>query len=402
MLEWIDAQRDAMQRQVIDISNLNSGTMNLSGLAQVAHKLEESFAALNAPIERVDLPPTIEIDARGRTITSPLGQALRMRMPAAQEKTGSPRVFLCIHYDTVYAADHPFQRCERLDANTLRGPGVADAKGGLVVMLTALKAIEQCEWRDRINWEILLNPDEEIGTPGSAHLLREAAARNDIGLLFEPALETGGFAAPRKGSGNFSLIVRGKAAHAGRTFEKGRNAMHLISQAIVQLAALNDMKSSHPGLTLNVGAIDGGGPVNIVPDLAIARFNVRVATPQQQTFAEETLAQLVASLNTRDGYRAELHGSFSSPPKPLDAPTLHILETLRDCGRELHLDLNWQPTGGVCDGNKLAAAGLPNVDTLGPRGGNIHSENEYLLLDSLTERAKLTALFLSRIAEGSK
>lgn len=398
MLDWIDTQRHRMRQSVIDLANVNSGTMNFTGLSGIAAMLTGMFATLEAPVDKITLPPLIEIDARGNTITSPLGQALRMRKPMDQVEPGSPRVFLCIHYDTVYAADHAFQHCTLLDDNTLRGPGVADAKGGIIILLTALRALEQSRWRNKIAWEILLNPDEEIGTPGSAHLLREAATRNDLGLLFEPALETGGFAAPRKGSGNFSLIVRGKAAHAGRNFEKGRNAMHLIAQAIVELAALNDLKQTHPGLTLNVGTIDGGGPTNIVPDLAIARFNVRVTTPQQQAFVEATLAQLIDKLNTREGYAAQLHGSFSSPPKPLDAPTLRLLEMLRECGREIDLELSWQPTGGVCDGNKLAAAGLPNVDTLGPRGGSIHSENEFLLLDSLTERAKLTALLLVKIA----
>lgn len=398
MLDWIDTQRHRMRQSVIDLANVNSGTMNMPGLSAIAAMLTGMFATLEAPLEKIALPPLIEIDARGNTVTSPLGQALRLRKPMDQVKPGSPRVFLCIHYDTVYAADHAFQHCTLLDDNTLRGPGVADAKGGIIILLTALRALERSPWRNKFSWEILLNPDEEIGTPGSAHLLREAATRHDIGLLFEPALESGGFAAPRKGSGNFSLIVRGKAAHAGRHFEKGRNAMHLIAQAIVELASLNDLKESHPGLTLNVGTIDGGGPANIVPDLAIARFNVRVTTPQQQAFVEEKLAQLIASLNKREGYTAQLHGSFSSPPKPLDAPTLAILEKLRECGREIGLDLTWQPTGGVCDGNKLAAAGLSNVDTLGPRGGSIHSENEFLLLDSLTERAKLTALLLVKIA----
>ncbi len=402
MLDWIDARHDRMVQSVIALANINSGTMNLAGLAAVAAQLVRQFDSLGAPAEQLDLPPLVEIDSTGNEIASPLGQALRFRKQAHRFKPGSPRVFLCIHYDTVYPADHPFQQCDRLDANTLRGPGVTDAKGGIIVMLTALEAIERSPWRDRIAWEVLLNPDEEIGTPGSAAILREAASRHDLGLLFEPALETGGFAAPRKGSGNFTLIVRGRAAHAGRSFDQGRNAMHLIAQAVTELAAVNEMKSEHPGLTLNVGKIEGGGPVNIVPDLAIARFNCRVATPRQQTFVEETLARLLEKLNHQDGYQAQLDGYFHSPPKPIDEKTLHMLETLRDCGKELNLHLDWQPTGGVCDGNKLDAAGLPNVDTLGPRGHSIHSENETLFLDSLTERAKLTAMFLMKLADDGR
>lgn len=399
MLRWIDAQHDRMIDAVTALANINSGTMNLAGLAAVASQLKERFETLGAPCEEIDLPLLVEIDARGNESTTKLGQALRFHKQPHRHQPGAPRVFLCIHYDTVYSGDHPFQKCEKLDANTLRGPGVTDAKGGIIVMLAALEAIERSPWRELIAWEVLLNPDEEIGTPGSAHLLSEAASRHDIGLLFEPALETGGFAAPRKGSGNFTLIVRGKAAHAGRYFDQGRNAMHLIAKAVVELAAVNGMKIEHPGLTLNVGKIEGGGPVNIVPDLAIARFNCRVATAQQQAFIEQKLEAMLSELNAQDGYHAQLHGAFHSPPKPIDAKTLSLLESLRDSGKTLNLNLDWQPTGGVCDGNKLAAAGLANVDTLGPRGHSIHSENETLHLDSLTERAKLTALLLARIGK---
>src|SRR5207237_804336 len=96
----------------------------------------------------------------------------------------------------------------------------------------------------------------------------------------------------------------------------------------------------------------------------------------------------------------KIHGSFTAPPKPLEAPTRALLEHVAACGRELSLPIAWRDSGGTCDGNRLAAAGLPNVDSLGPRGGNLHSPKEFLLLDSLTERAKLTALLLMKLAAG--
>jgi glutamate carboxypeptidase len=305
------------------------------------------------------------------------------------------RVLLCIHTDTVYAVDHPFQTTTLLDADTLRGPGVADAKGGIAVMLTALQAFEQTPWASRLGWEVLLNPDEEIGSPGSTPLLADAAKRNHVGLLFEPAMPDGSMAGRRKGSGNFTLVVRGRSAHAGRDFALGRNAIVAMAELVGQLHGLN---GAWPGVTVNVGRIEGGGAVNVVPDLAIARVNVRTTKAEDEPLIRARFEELVAQLNTRDGITAELHGHFSSPAKIPDARTLSLLKSIAECGRELGLDLTWRDSGGVCDGNKLAAFGLPNVDTLGVRGGEIHSPAEFLKLDSLTERAKLVMLVMGQLA----
>ena len=139
-----------------------------------------------------------------------------------------------------------------------------------------------------------------------------------------------------------------------------------------------------------------------MPDLAIVRFNVRVTEPKQMGWIEERLAKMIDSINRRDGSRAaQLHGGFRSPPKPVTADTQRLLDHIVSCGRELGTDdSKWKPSGGVSDGNRLAAAGLTNVDSLGVRGRAIHSPDEYVLLDSLTERARLTALLLTRLAAG--
>ena len=145
-------------------------------------------------------------------------------------------------------------------------------------MLTALKALEASPLAGKIGWEVLLNADEEIGSPGSIGVIKQIAARCDLGLLYEPALPDGTLVSWRKGSGNFSFVVRGKAAHAGREFEKGRNAIVAASRLIDEIANLN----TDPEVTYNAGRISGGGPLNVVPDLAIGRVNVRVKTVEQQ------------------------------------------------------------------------------------------------------------------------
>src|SRR5207253_7136774 len=128
---------------------------------------------------------------RGEPVEQPLGRALRATKRHEPSSGVAVRVLLNIHTDTVYPLDHPFQSVTRIDEHTLRGPGVIDAKGGLVVMLAAIEALERSALAPQIGWEVLLNPDEEIGSPGSAHLFKEVASRHRVGLVFEPAIGEG-------------------------------------------------------------------------------------------------------------------------------------------------------------------------------------------------------------------
>ncbi|MEL7087501.1 MAG: M20/M25/M40 family metallo-hydrolase, partial [Planctomycetota bacterium] len=247
----------------------------------------------------------------------------------------------------------------------------------------------------RPGWEVVLNPDEEVGSPSSTGLLHEAAGRADVGLVFEPTLPDGTLIHARKGSGNFTVVVRGRAAHAGRDIQSGRNAVHALSRLFVALEKLN---ASERGVTLNLGKVSGGGPSNIVPELAVGWFNVRAAEADGMSGVRRGIERAVAATHRLDGIAAELHGRVTSPPKPLDPRTQTLLDRVFDAGSSLGLTMQSASSGGVCDGNKLAAAGLPTIDTLGPRGGHIHSDREYLLLDSLVERARLTLLLLHRFA----
>jgi glutamate carboxypeptidase len=296
----------------------------------------------------------------------------------------------------VFGIDHAFQRTQMLDgADALNGPGVVDAKGGILVMLSALRSLEESNEARHIGWEVILNPDEEIGTPGSAQLLREAVARNHLGLVYEPALSDGSLVGARKGSGTYTIVVRGRPAHAGRDFDKGRSAILAMTELIRALPP-----RPRPGLIINCGKIQGGAAVNIVPDLAIASFNVRADTADDRFWFEQLVHGAASQLEHREGIRVSLHGQFNSPPKPLDSRSAKLMESVLGCARELGMNLDVRPSGGTCDGNKLAAAGLPVVDSLGPVGGDLHSEREYVLLGSLIERAKLTALLLHKLAAG--
>ena len=377
---------------VEDWAAINSGTSNQTGVDTIARQAADWLAGFADQVNRVPLPPIEEIDDTGRKASSPVADAV----VAVCRPEAPRRVLLNIHLDTVYGLDQPFQTVCRPEPGILHGPGVADAKGGLVVMLAALEAFERSEAASKIGWEVILNPDEEMGSPASAALLQTAACRADIGLVYEPTLPDGTLIRQRKGSGNFTVVVRGRSAHAGREITSGRNALAALCRLFVELEQLNNDDGS---ITLNLGRVVGGGPVNIVPDLAVGRFNVRVVDSSALVQAESRVRACMERANAADGITVEMHGGFTSPPKRCDAAMAQLFDRVLDAGREIGLAIDTADSGGVCDGNKLAAAGLPTVDTLGPRGGHIHSDREYLLIDSLAERMQLSLAVLNDFAQ---
>jgi glutamate carboxypeptidase len=298
------------------------------------------------------------------------------------------------HMDTVYGADHPFQETRWLEDGLLNGPGVADMKGGLAVMLAALKAVEKSAAAQSIGYEVIINSDEEVGSPASASLLSRAATDKRAALTYEPsALPDGTLAGARPGSGNFSFIVKGRAAHAGRNPEDGRNAIVAASELALRLAM-----SKTPGLSINPAKIDGGSPNNVVPELAILRVNMRPRTTDDQEIAARLIAKALDETAAAHDVFIEAHGGFGRPPKPLTEEAEALFALVKKAGDDLGQMVAWQPSGGVCDGNNIAACGVPVVDTMGVRGGKIHSAEEFLITESLAERAALSALTILRLA----
>jgi len=369
---------------------INSGSYEAAGLARMCELLTGAFAVLPGEVSLQALAPSERVRADGELAFIQHGAAVRVRVRAE----APIQIALTGHYDTVFPATHPFQTTRR-EGDTLHGPGAADMKGGLSVMLAALQAFEAASGAKRIGYEVLLSPDEEIGSPASAAWLAELGARAHLGLTYEPALADGGLVDARKGSGNYSLVYRGRAAHVGRAFGDGRSAVMAAAQAAIALDALN---GQHEGVTFNVGAIDGGGPPNVVPDRAVLRFNARAPDAESAAWAHGEIARIAE--RPRDGVSARLHGGFARPPKPLNAPQRTMVRWTRDAGAALGLDLRFQASGGVCEGNNLAAAGCPNIDTLGPCGGGLHSDQEFALIPSFAERAKLSYLLLHGLNTG--
>ena len=373
-------------------STINSGTGNLPGLRAVAGLLADAFAGVPGVVRLVAPAPATAIAADGTQLAVERGHHLHVcvRPEAAR------RVLLTGHMDTVFPADHAFQTLQETSPGIVNGPGVADMKGGIAVMLAALLAFETSPVAASLGYDVMINSDEETGSASSAPLIAQLAQGKRAALTYEPAaLPDGTLAGARPGSGNFSFVVTGRAAHAGRNPDDGRNAVLAAAALALALAALRA-----GGLSVNPARIDGGGPNNVVPDRAVLRVNLRPTTPRHEAAARAGIAAAVAEVERGHDVAIAVHGGFGRPPKPLDDRALALFGLVRSAGDDLGQPIAWRATGGVCDGNNIAACGVPVVDTMGVRGGAIHSPDEYLIVESLAERAALSALTLHRLAIG--
>ena len=382
---------EPMLDQVTAWAAINSGSRNLEGLAAMVATLADVFSDLPGAIALEDAASVEAMAADGSL--SPVAHGRNLHVTVRPE--APVQLLFTGHMDTVYGADHDFQDLSWREDGVLGGPGVADMKGGIAIMLAALKAVESVG-APNLGYEIVINSDEEVGSPGSAALIARAARGRKAALTYEPsALPDGTLAGARPGSGNFSILVEGRSAHAGRNPDEGRNALLAAADLALRLAALK-----RPGLSVNPAKIDGGGPNNVVPNKAVLRVNMRPLTPADQARAEADLDEAIAAVAAKHEVTIHRHGGFGRAPKPLHAEAKKLFELVRRAGADLGQEISWRDTGGVCDGNNIAACGVPVVDTMGARGGAIHSPEEFLIVDSLVERARLSALTVLRLAGG--
>lgn len=381
-----------MLDRVTEWAAVNSGSRNLAGLETVAAMLADAFSALPGELALVEPAPVEAMAADGSLAPVAHGRNLHLKV----RPEAPVQLLFTGHMDTVFGADHDFQKVFwREQGRVLGGPGVADMKSGIAVMLAALEAVEAADVAG-FGYEVVINSDEEVGSPGSAALIAAAARGKLAALTYEPsALPDGTLAGARPGSGNFSILVEGRSAHAGRNPEEGRNAVLAAADLALRLA-----EAKRDGLAVNPAKIDGGGPNNVVPDKAVLRVNVRPGTPELQAAAQALLDEAVAAVAAKHDVAIRLHGGFGRAPKPVDAQAEKLFELVRRCGADLGQEIGRRDTGGVCDGNNIAACGVPVVDTMGARGGAIHSSDEYLIVESLAERAQLSALAILRLAYG--
>lgn len=384
---------DNLVNKLIDWAEINSHSRNLEGLDIMRTRLIESYQALalDLEIQELGLEPEESIDDKGQLIQENLAKALWIK---ENKPEAGLKLLLMGHMDTVFPKDCDFQKCKYLNEQVLNGPGVSDLKGGLIVMLEAFKQFNETELAGKIALQVFINPDEEIGSPGSQKFFPELAQQNDLALVYEPSLSDGSIAFRRKGAGNFFIVVRGKAAHVGREFNEGASAIACLAEFITEASKLNSEDT-----IVNFGKVTGGGPLNVVPDHAQVGINVRIEKPEQEQSFIEALENIIAKLQKKENISIELHGKFNRKPKVPDTKIQELFDLIQEAAKELGQEIKPRNTGGCCDGNNLFEFGLANIDTMGVRGGKIHSDEEFVNLESIQERIDLSLLVLKKLAE---
>jgi glutamate carboxypeptidase len=361
--------------------NIDSGTANGPGIGQVSAIVTAQLQALGAQIE-----------------THPAAPAQGSNIVATWRGSGKTNILMMAHMDTVFkdgfAKDHPF----RVSGAHGYGPGIMDDKGGIVMALYALKILQQLHFQHYGRITLLLNTNEETGSAGSRALIQQLARENDVTLNLEPGRVADGLVIWRKGSGEVTLDIKGKAAHAGVAPELGRNALMEAAHQMLQLSKLGDPAKQ---TTINFTVLKTGEATNVIPDHVVAYADVRVAVPEEFDRIEKDLNRVAQDKLIPDT-QVGISMTRGFPPMPKNAATDALAATAQRIYGELGKQLTLEGTGGAADASLSAAAGTPTLDALGIVGGGIHTPDEYAELDSIVPRLYLLSRLLMETGAGTK
>jgi glutamate carboxypeptidase len=376
----VEERHDAFTDALRDLVAIDSGTDTPQGVNAVADVLERRFRESGWDVDRRPHRP-----GQG---SPPLGDILVARVGGS----GSRRVLLVCHMDTVWpegtAAERPF----RVDGDRGYGPGVSDAKSGLLAGIEAVDALRRLGIDSFGRVTFVCNPDEEVGSPFSGPAIKEAARQSDVAFVLEAGRENGDIVSARKGITTIHVELTGRAAHAGVEPEKGRHAVLDGAMKTVELQALN---GRFPGVTVNVGVVSGGTRTNVVPDRCVMEIEVRARESAALQDAMDRIRQILERPSVPD-VRATVEFDAGHPPMERQPATVRLVETAQELARDLGFDVAEASTGGVSDANLVAAVGTPVLDGLGPVGGDDHSPDEWVDLASVAQRVALLAGLIAR------
>lgn len=388
VIAMIGAKKAGLVRDLELLVGLPTGCGNKPALDETRERLCARLRALGADVELTPGIPSPDWLYGASAARIPPPTAICRRAASSGR-----RVLLSGHLDTVHDPHGVFRSLSiRPDGKVATGPGCVDMKGGLVIALAALETLADAGVD--VRWAFVLNSDEETGSYNSEAALRTAAGEADIGFVFEPALADGGLVIERPGSGQFFLEIKGRSAHVGRDFASGVSAVTALATQIARVAQL---AAPQNGRIVNIGPIDGGHATNVVPDRARAWGNVRFASQEAARELEREVRALETDASALPSVRVQT--SFNRPAKPCTPAVKQLAELARGVASDLGQSLPFGKTGGVCDGNILQDAGLPVLDTLGVRGGGLHTSEEWIELESLVDRCRLAAVTIMRASQ---
>ena len=361
--------------------NVDCGSFTREGVNEIADLCQARFEAGGWKVDRIAHVPAGAEPQLGDLVIGRL------------DGVAGPRVLMIGHTDTVFepgtAAERPF----RIEGDRATGPGVSDMKGGLLTGFFAVEVLREAGFDGFGSITYICNPDEEIGSPFSRSHIEQAAADTDAAFVLEGARENGDVVSARKGVSDFRIEILGRAAHAGVEPERGRSA---ILEAAHKVIALHELNGRWPGVTVNVGVIDGGTRPNVVAERCV--LNVDVRSPQENTLtAAEVEVSRIAEATTVPDILVDVDdGGWHRPMEKSEAGA-RLAALAIDVAKDLGFELHDAATGGASDANTTSSAGVPTLDGLGPVGGDDHGPREWIDLTSVVPRIALLAGIVSRL-----
>jgi glutamate carboxypeptidase len=372
ILSFLQDRQSEMTALLAQLVELESPSYDKPALDRLGAFLEVQLRRLNSEAEVLPRPKA--------------GNHLRARWGS-----GHGGVLLLCHMDTVWEAGTLARRPIRVEDGRFYGPGAFDMKGGIVNALWAIRALLDLSLLPDHRVTLLITSDEEIGSRSSRAVIESEALDHDTVLVLEPAQPPhASLKTSRRGVGVYRVTARGRSAHAGADLEKGINAIEELAHQVLAIQRFTDHDA---GITVNVGVIRGGTRTNVVPAEATARVDARVSDADGSVQLDARMKSLVPVL---PGTTIHVSGGIDRPPMQRTAAIARLYDQAHALGSEMGLRISEAGSGGGSDGNFTAALGVPTLDGLGVVGDGGHSEDEYVLLSSMPDRAALLAAMIRR------
>jgi len=392
---WVRARELRWIRELEELVAIPTGWGDADGLERARAWCTARAEALGASVRRIPGAPRPQWLREGQSpgASRDSGDVIVVRGGAPE----GLRVLIACHIDTVHDPRGAFRELGPDRDGQRSGPGAVDMKGGVVAAFAALEAVRSLGIP--LRWTLALNADEEVGSFASMDALRALASEHDVGLVTEPPMADGAFVVSRPGAAQFRIDAFGRAAHAGRDFAAGISAVGMLAGAVTRALGISDVAA---GRTVNIGPLEGGEATNIVPDSASAWGAMRY---RSRADGEQMDRALMAIAHGAEGDvpRICVRILHNRPPKDATPAVMGLAGMAIACAADLGIAVGagTGSTGGVSDANVLQDAGLPCLDGLGVRGGNMHRSDEYIVTESVAERASLLAVLLARLARSA-
>ncbi|MEM7127593.1 MAG: M20 family metallopeptidase [Chloroflexota bacterium] len=375
--KYLDSRLHPYLSDLRTLTAIDSGSEHKEGVNQVQDWLQVRLEKMGCTVERYP-----EAHYGDHLLATLVG-----------ERTG--KVVLLGHSDTVYPVGTGALRPLTINGDTILGPGTCDMKAGLLSGIYAMEALQQTGFQDFGTIAFLSVSDEETGERCSPPLIRQVSQGADAVLTLEAARENGDIVTARKAIAWYTLDARGRSAHAGVEPEKGRNAILGLAQVLQMLNQLNECQ---PGVTINIGTVEGGSRPSVVPDSAIAQLDLRAWSQADMDAAAAQMASVVTAAEV-DGvsFSLRLQPDSIAPPLEYTPGVQHLEELAQSVAQTLGFKVNGARTGGSSDICFAAETGAPGLDGLGPIGGLDHGPDEYIDMSSIVPRTALLAGLIMKI-----